>query len=229
MLAPWRSGATAKRVLVSVALAMLVVGGERAASQEEPADPNTLCQRFPERPECAIPHGAARRRQRAVDAHPEAPTEAAAHAAAADAGGTGACAAAEDVASGAARTGSKGTPTRICNCQKAQGTVRRYLRSPVDRSEQSPVIEVCETALDDRLDGVLVIPKDASHPSFAQAALDDLTAIASVSDPAGTSASSFYFSSSAALGKSTPTGRRAQRLCPLGAVPMRGKSGKTSQ
>ncbi len=228
MLPPWSSGATATRVLVSVALAMLVVGGEQAASQEELADPTTLCQRFPERPECAIraeqqasgrepstPTPKPRQRRRPT---PPQPTPA----------DPGACAAAEDAASGAARTGSTGTPTRICNCQKAQGTVRRYLRSPVDRSDQSPVIEVCETVLDYRLDGVLVIPKDANHPSFAQAALDDLSAIASVSDPSGNVGFEFLLQLVRALGNSTPRDEQRSVYVRWGTVPMRGKSGKTT-
>ena len=44
-------------------------------------------------------------------------------------------------------------------------------------------IEVCDTGADYRLDGRIVVAKNADHPAFAQAALDDRGDIASISDP----------------------------------------------
>jgi hypothetical protein len=78
-----------------------------------------------------------------------------------------------------------GKPARVCPCQKVQGTIAGYLSNPGDRFDPNLAIEVCDTGADYRLGGVLVIAKDESHPSFAPAALDDLRAIASISDPSG--------------------------------------------
>jgi hypothetical protein len=88
--------------------------------------------------------------------------------------------------------------------------VKGNLRDPLDRSEQARVIEVCDTGADYRLDGVLVIPKDTSHPAFAQAALDDLSVIGSISDPSGHVGFEFLIRLLQALGKSAlPPGDRA--------------------
>jgi hypothetical protein len=78
-----------------------------------------------------------------------------------------------------------GKPATACPCQKAQGTITGYLRNPDARSDPNRAIEVCDTGVDYRLDGVLVIAKDENHPSFAPAALNDFRAIASISDPSG--------------------------------------------
>jgi hypothetical protein len=70
-------------------------------------------------------------------------------------------------------------------CEKAQGTIKQHLPNPAETSGQGRAIEVCDTGADYRLDGVLVITKNMNHPAFAQTALDDLSQIASVSDPSG--------------------------------------------
>ncbi len=78
-----------------------------------------------------------------------------------------------------------GTPSEKRYCEKAQGTVKDHLRDPADPSGQGRAIEVCDTGADYRLDGVIVVAKNADHPAFAQTALDDLSAVASISDPNG--------------------------------------------
>jgi hypothetical protein len=76
-------------------------------------------------------------------------------------------------------------PNEARPCEKAQGTIKQYLPNPAEPSGQGRVIEVCDTGADYRLDGVIVITKNMNHPAFAQTALDDLSNIASVSDPNG--------------------------------------------
>jgi hypothetical protein len=76
-------------------------------------------------------------------------------------------------------------PSEAGSCAKAQGTVKQYLPNPAEPSGQGRVIEVCDTGADYRLDGVIVVAKNMKHPAFAQAALADLSTIASISDPNG--------------------------------------------
>jgi hypothetical protein len=76
-------------------------------------------------------------------------------------------------------------PNEARPCEKAQGTVKRTLASPAAPSGQGRVIEVCDTGADYRLDGLIIVTKNMNQPAFAQTALDDLTTIASVSDPDG--------------------------------------------
>jgi hypothetical protein len=78
-----------------------------------------------------------------------------------------------------------GTPSEKHSCEKAHGSVKDHLRNPADPSSQQRAIEVCDTGADYRLDGVIVIAKNADHPAFAETALDDLSKIASISDPKG--------------------------------------------
>lgn len=76
-----------------------------------------------------------------------------------------------------------GKPAEKRSCEKAQGTVKDYLRNPAEPPNSGVAIEVCDTGADYRLDGRIVVAKNADHPAFAQAALDDLGDIASISDP----------------------------------------------
>jgi peptidoglycan hydrolase-like protein with peptidoglycan-binding domain len=76
-----------------------------------------------------------------------------------------------------------GRPAEKRSCEKAQGTVKDYLRNPAEAPSSGVAIEVCDTGADYRLDGRIVVAKNAEHPAFAQAALDDLGNIASISDP----------------------------------------------
>jgi hypothetical protein len=76
-------------------------------------------------------------------------------------------------------------PNEARPCEKAQGTVKRYLANPAAPSGQGRVIEVCDTGADYRLDGLIIVTKNMNQPAFAQTALDDLTNIATVSDPNG--------------------------------------------
>ncbi len=78
-----------------------------------------------------------------------------------------------------------GKPNETRLCEKAQGTVKDYLRNPAEPSGQGSVIEVCDTGTDYRLNGAIVVAKNANHPTFAENALDDLSNIASISDPSG--------------------------------------------
>jgi hypothetical protein len=216
-----------KRIAVGVAVALLVVAAAGAQTEMEgaPADPSALCRRSPERPECKLflekqagesqtptPLPRVQRRQwrptpsplptpalptPPVPTRPPAPDPVA-------------CATADEAAARPAASAGSGRQTpRICPCEKAQGMIKAYLRHPVDRSERAPAIEVCDTGADYRLDGVLVIPKDASHPAFAQAALDDLATIGSISDPSGRIGFEFLIRLLQAAGGSTlPVGDR---------------------
>jgi len=76
-----------------------------------------------------------------------------------------------------------GKPAEKRSCEKAQGTVKDYLRNPAEAPNSGAAIEVCDTGADYRLDGRIVVAKNADHPGFAQASLDDLGNIASISDP----------------------------------------------
>jgi hypothetical protein len=75
-----------------------------------------------------------------------------------------------------------GKPTEQRSCENAQGTVKDYLRNPAAPPGQGEPIEICDTGADYRLDGLIVVVKSADHSAFAQAALDDLENIASISD-----------------------------------------------
>jgi len=100
------------------------------------------------------------------------------------------------------------------------------LRNPDARSESNQAIEVCETAADYRLDGVLVIAKDESHPSFAPAALNDFHAIASVSDPSGHVGFEFLVQLVRTLANGARPGEESGVVVRWGTLPIRGKSGK---
>jgi hypothetical protein len=76
-----------------------------------------------------------------------------------------------------------GKPSEQHSCEKAQGTVKDYLRNPAEAPGSDIKIEICDTGADYRLDGLIVVVKSAAQPAFAQAALDDLENIASISDP----------------------------------------------
>jgi peptidoglycan hydrolase-like protein with peptidoglycan-binding domain len=78
-----------------------------------------------------------------------------------------------------------GKPSEQRSCEKAQGTVKEHLENPAESAARGQPIEICDTGADYRLDGVIVVAKNTEHPQFAQAALDDLEAIASISDPRG--------------------------------------------
>jgi peptidoglycan hydrolase-like protein with peptidoglycan-binding domain len=78
-----------------------------------------------------------------------------------------------------------GKPSEQRSCEKAQGTVKDSLRNPAESPGQRETIEICDTGADYRLDGLIVVVKSADHSAFAQAALDDLGNIASISDPSG--------------------------------------------
>lgn len=206
-----------KRIPVGVALALLVVAAAGAQTEMEgaPADPSALCRRWPERPECKLfvekqaaesqtptPVPRIHRRQWRPTPSPlptPSPTP-----------DPAACATADEAAArAAASTGPAEPPSRLCPCEKAQGTIKGHLRDPVDRSERARAIEVCDTGADYRLDGVVMIPKDASHPAFAQAALDDLSTISSLSDPSGRVGFEFLIRLLQAAGRSTlPAGDR---------------------
>jgi hypothetical protein len=121
--------------------------------------------------------------------------------------------------------GSTGKPGKICPCQKAQGTIKGYLRNPDTRSDPNLVIEICETATDYRLDGALVIAKDESHPSFAPAALDDVRAIASISDPSGHVGFEFLVELVRTLTSGALPSEERAVFVRWGVLPIRGKSG----
>jgi hypothetical protein len=218
-----------ERIPVGVALALVVVAAAWAQTgmREESADPSALCRRSPDRPECKLfierqagessmptPVPRTKRRWRSTPSpqptpapHPtQSPPPA--QSLAPD---PIPCTTADEAAARAAtKAGATRQPPPICPCEKAQGTIKGYLRDPADRSEQARVIEVCDTGAEYRLDGVLVIPKDASHPAFAQAALDDFGAIASVSDPSGHVGFEFLIRLIQALGNGNlPEGDRA--------------------
>jgi hypothetical protein len=100
------------------------------------------------------------------------------------------------------------------------------LRNPDARFDPNLAIEVCDTGADYRLDGVLVIAKDESHPSFAPAALDDLRAIASISDPSGHVGFEFLVELVRTLAKEPRPAEEYGVFVRWGALPIRGKSGK---
>jgi hypothetical protein len=122
--------------------------------------------------------------------------------------------------------GSTGKPGKICPCQKALGTIKGYLRNADTRSDPNLVIEICETATDYRLDGALVIAKEESHPSFAQAALDDVRAIASISDPSGHVGFEFLVELVRTLTSGALPAEERGVVVRWGALPIRGESGK---
>ncbi len=197
------------RVALFLLLLLVVAAGAQTERREEPADPSALCQRWPDRPECKLfienqavdsqaPTPAPKFQKRPWRPTPvpqptQTPTPE-----------PTACTTADDaVARAVANPGQIQQLSRICPCQRGQGRVKGYLHDPADRSDQARVIEVCDSGADYRLDGVLVIPKDENHPAFAQAALDDLSVIGSISDPSGHVGFEFLVQLIQALGKST--------------------------
>jgi hypothetical protein len=91
--------------------------------------------------------------------------------------------------------------------------------------DPNPAIEICDTGADYRLDGVLVIAKDESRPSFAPAALDDFRAIAAISDPSAHVGFQFLVQLIRTLADGARAGQERGVFIRWGALPIRGKSG----
>jgi hypothetical protein len=224
-----------KRIPVGVALALLVVAAAWAQTETEgaPADPAALCRRWPDRPECKLfvekqavesqtptPVPRVQKRQWRPTPSP-LPTPS-------PKPDSAACTTADEAAARAGAGTSLAQPSRICPCEKAQGTVKRYLRDPAGRQEPARAIEVCDSGADYRLDGILTIPKDASHPAFAQAALDDLSTIGSIGDPSGRVGFEFLIRLIQAAGRNTLPGGDRGVFIRWGATRHRARWGRMS-
>ncbi len=140
--------------------------------------------------------------------------------------------------SGSARPGAPGPAARQSSrpavggaCTKAQGTIKGYLVSPGSPADPR-ALEVCDTKQDFRIEGAIVVVPDATAPSFAQTALDDLGVIASIDDPSESIGFQFLRSAIDGLRDASATGRISTSAAGIvirhGGVPSQSKPGRFS-